>query len=229
MKKIILLAIALLFKISSIQAQDLTSKGTFVLGTDLFGYTPFNISNLNSYQNDVLTSKNQFTRTGLFYTINFSIGYFVKNNLLIGVLFNGNTNNITSLGLPFVDVFGRYYFGQKSHLFDYDKSRFAFYTEGGFTVGGQPDNNQSTILTEYDSNGTISYNNNKTGKYSSFSINGHIAFGCSYLLAKHISLSLLCSMEYGVITTQTNNGSTTDSTNSIYSAIDIMTELDIFL
>ncbi len=131
--------------------------------------------------------------------------------------------------MPFVDVFGRYYFNQKSHPFAYDKSRFSFYTEGGFTVGGEPYNNQSTIITEYDSNGTISNNNNKTGKYSSFSINGHIAFGCSYLLAKHISLALLCSGEYGVITTQTSYGSTIDSTNDIYSAIDIMTELDIFL
>ncbi len=51
MKKIIILIAVLFLKISNIHAQDLTSKGTFILGTDLIGYSPFNITNINSVLN----------------------------------------------------------------------------------------------------------------------------------------------------------------------------------
>lgn len=222
MKKAFLFTSLFVFAVVTSQAQ--ISKGSWLIGTSIGSSTLSFGNNDNNYSNSSTSYPNsERATTTRNFAINFGpqIGYFVKNNLMIGATlsagFSSAHSNFTSTGastlgtnLPSVESNSnttsvsvgpllRYYFG------DINISKTLFFVQVNGSVGTS--DGPTTASGEYD-NYTYKTNGQTSG---TFNWNAGGDLGVTHFINKSIGLIAYAGYSHG-----SSQGHSTSTTNYIY-------------
>ncbi|MEO6883762.1 MAG: hypothetical protein ABI199_07035 [Bacteroidia bacterium] len=200
-----------------------TSKGNFILGTDLASGTPYGNATYKEYENNALLTSGSTSHTGTAFNFNLQAAYFVANSWCIGLrifpypqTFDYNPPSLN----PYLGIFTRYYFGQKKHPFSYtNQNKVAFYMEEMLVAGYGSEKevyNSNYYNNSYNFNNNYNnFNSNPWTNSNYLDLGTNTRLACTFLICKHVALSGILSYSYNYLTTQTTTTTINIASNQI--------------
>jgi hypothetical protein len=184
-------------------AQSLCKKGTWMIGLNPVNYSFANNNKSEQYVGGKQFSGDTVKFSGIAFALNAGIGYFIKDNICVGVGFGSNLSPGTypvSLVLP-TQLFVRYYLFQQIRNFSFARQdnmrRYAFFMEGAINGG------------------YAAYKGTFFEKTIDYSYGGKLALGYTYMFNKHFAFEVMGMYNYFTAQQTANNSNPTLSTKDI--------------